>query len=774
MLKIAFALAILSSIFSAAGARAEKTALIAFVIPAAKGYVLTVDLPETGTAEKWRRSIIPNRWGYEIQFQSRSSYFVLYFRASGKERTFESAVNQRKAYLAKVMARYWRFYESGINNALGPKTYFYLHSPKTISVGGKKIKATKPTTKTYYSQFHNRVNIELRIHVGSKQVPPYALTESLPLFERIARSIKVTPASAMAPGQMSRYFASPDTRLSQSGGYYLDAALKAMLSPGWAGRVLTAEPASGSAALGRVVVEVTPSRKLPPGRYEKLTLVLQGIPLAKASSLAGFLDTGKAHLASALANAKKIETPKAVVMPGASRFCYLHRKVKGGVSTGKVYVATYAGKDRDGQDRKVRIFTAGGFTMACNIIYAADPKTFDASRERIGAILNSLRIEIESPARTELVTVVSPVVKGYVLSVDVPKTGTAEKWRRSIDPSERGLTIFFSSRSSSSILYFRVYKKPGNFERLINYRKGLFKRHGLKIYETGFNNALGRKTFFFLSSNKTISVGGKKIKATKPTTKTYITLFDNRVTVEMRIDVGPRQVPPLALSKSLPLFERIAKSIKVTHASAMAPGQLSRYFSSPNTRLSKRHRYYLNATVTATLPPGWSASVLDARHAIGTSGQGRVVVELTPSRKSPPGRYQKLTIVLQGIPILKAFSLAGFLDTAKAHLASALPNAKKIDTPGAVAKPGGSDFCYSNRRVKRGVSTGKVYVATYAGKDGDGQDRKVRIFTAGGFTMACNVIYAADPKTFDASKARIGAILKSLKVSVETPILGVR
>ena len=98
----AFALAILSSIFPAAGARAEKTALITFVIPAIKGYVLTVDLPATGTAEKWRRSITPKYWGYEIQFQSRSSYFVLYFRVTTKALKFETAVCPPSAPLGQI------------------------------------------------------------------------------------------------------------------------------------------------------------------------------------------------------------------------------------------------------------------------------------------------------------------------------------------------------------------------------------------------------------------------------------------------------------------------------------------------------------------------------------------------------------------------------------------------------------------------------------------------------------------------------------------------
>jgi hypothetical protein len=777
MQRTGFALAVLFSIFSTVDARAENTELVPVVMPAVRGQVLSVDLPKISSTEKWQRSIDASEQGaVRIKFSKLGSpSFFLLFRVWNTNVDFEKYVNNKKYFFKRY--RSTKIYKSGFNNALGRKTFFYTSSKRTISKDGKDTEATEPTWRTYATIINKRILVEFRTYADPQRLPPSTLTKSLPLFERIARSVKATPASAMAPEQLSRYLSSPNTRLSMRGGYYLDATLTVTLPPGWAGRVVTAKPATEADGQGMVAVELTRRRKSPAGRYEKLTLVLEGIPIPKAFTLAGFLDTAKAHLAAALPNPKKTGTPKAVVMPrGGSRFCYMHRRVRRGVSTREVRVGTYVGKDGKGQDRKVRVYTAGGFTMACNVIYAADPTTFEEAQERIGAILNSLRIEIESTAKTELVPVVLPAVKGYVISVDLPKTGTAEKWTRSVGGSGGEGSISFYSRSANFSLLLRVYDKPASFERYVKYwNRAFIKGYRYKIYEKGFNNALGRKTFFFLSSNQTISMDGKEVQATKPTGKSYFSVFEKRAMVRFFVYVGPRQAPPLALTKSLPLFERIARSIKVKPASAMPPGQLSRYFSSPNTRLSKRRGYYLNATITVTLPPGWAARVADARHATGSAGQGRVAVELTRRRKSPAGRYEKLTLVLQGIPIPKAFTRAGFLDTAKAHLAEALANPNKIETPKAVAMPGGgSRFCYMHRKVRRGESTGKVYVGTYAGKDRDGQDRKVRVYTAGGFTMACNVIYAADPRTFEESQERIGAILRSLRVEVESPVLGVR
>ncbi len=376
--------------------------------------------------------------------------------------------------------------------------------------------------------------------------------------------------------------------------------------------------------------------------------------------------------------------------------------------------------------------------------------------------------------KTELETVVLPAIKGYVLSIDLPKTGTAENWQRSINPDKRGVTIYFSSRSASSSLYFNVWDKPKNFDKYARDRQQNARKYK-KVYEDGYNKALGNRTLFVVSSRKTVSVDGKEVKATKPTNKTYITQFDKRVDVEMYIYVGDGQVPPFALPKSLPLFERIARSVKVTPASAMGAGQLRQYFSSPKIQVSRRRDYYLKATATMALPPGWAAQVVTADPASGSRESGRVVVELTPRRKPLADRYEKLRLVLEGVEIRNVFSLPGFLDTARVYLAAELPNPEKIRTPKTVAMPvsnDGSGYCNMWRKVRRGVSTDKVYVSTYAGKDTNGQDRKVRVYTAGGFTLACNIIYTADPKTFDASQERIGAILKSLSIRIEMPLGG--
>ena len=389
------------------------------------------------------------------------------------------------------------------------------------------------------------------------------------------------------------------------------------------------------------------------------------------------------------------------------------------------------------------------------------------------AILSSIFSAVEARAeKTAMVTVMMPAVKGYVLSVDLPKTGTAEKWRRSIYPGQGEVSISFYSRSSSFNLTFRVYDKPASFERYVNYWHRLIKTNRLKIYDKGFNNALGRKTFFYLSSYRTMNRDGTYTKVTKPTGKTYQTAFDKRLMLWFSVNVGPRR--PLAPTESLLLFERIARSIKVTQASAMAPGQPSRYYSSPNIRLFQRRNYHLDAALTVKLPPGWAARVVAAEPASRSSERGRVVVEVTPSRKSLAGRYQKLTFVLQGLSLPKAFTRAGFLGTAKAHVASALPNPRRIETPKGIVLPGGHGFWNTLRPgERRDTETGRFDVGTYAGKDRNGRDRKVRIYTVGRASMACNIIYAADPKTFDDQQESIGAIVKSLRIETGSLVLGV-
>ena len=389
------------------------------------------------------------------------------------------------------------------------------------------------------------------------------------------------------------------------------------------------------------------------------------------------------------------------------------------------------------------------------------------------AILSLFGAAAEAPAQeTKLVPFTAPAYKGYVLSADLPKG-----WRPKIGAGRYWLYIN-ANRPADKLdpvtlsLGVGILRKPMSFEKVVASKIKNFKYNPSTIYhKRGFNQVLGKKTFYYLHSSKYQYGSSKIVKIPSPTFKTYITVIDDRAVINFTLTTRR----PDDYRKLLPLFERVARTVKVRPVSAVPPGQLSRFYTSPNVQFSRRRDYYLWTKFMLALPPGWSARKVAVRHAGRSSERGRMVIDMAPPKPARPGGRQKLTVAFEGLRV-GALQPADFLATAKAHVAAVLTKARKIETPKSAQWSGqiGFGFCLMRKRMRRGAGTGKIHVATYLGEDKNGRARKLRIYTAGGLTMACNVIYAADPKTFDASWERVYGMISSLKTFPASPVLSVR
>ncbi|MEM0946938.1 MAG: hypothetical protein AAGK37_06000 [Pseudomonadota bacterium] len=211
-----------------------------------------------------------------------------------------------------------------------------------------------------------------------------------------------------------------------------------------------------------------------------------------------------------------------------------------------------------------------------------------------------------------------------------------------------------------------------------------------------------------------------------------------------------------------PLFDGMLNSIGVTPTNdAETPPH--RFYHVPETVVTGGESY-LYAALTLGLPSDWQFETLKRAHSAEAAIGGGVIV----TGYSDTSFSAQVTLQVDGLPYKTRIGPEEFLASYKAVVDAALVDPQEVETPEDVTLPTGfrgEDFCLSRYKTRRFSFSDKVEVRTFLGKDAyTGDDVKMRVYTAGGITMICNLTLQAKVGEFDERAEEFETILKWLKV----------
>ncbi len=153
-------------------------------------------------------------------------------------------------------------------------------------------------------------------------------------------------------------------------------------------------------------------------------------------------------------------------------------------------------------------------------------------------------------------------------------------------------------------------------------------------------------------------------------------------------------------------------------------------------------------------------------HAVITMEQGQYVLNVVPPSEVKKDQFApRITIAMEGLPI-GSLNKSNFLATLDPHLKSILPNHKLLSTKEIYFSGMG---LLPMSRSRWSEPTKKTVVRTYSGQDPYGRELKIRAYTAGGMTMACNIILVADAKSYEQTLSVVEEVLNLVRIRLRSP-----
>jgi len=375
-----------------------------------------------------------------------------------------------------------------------------------------------------------------------------------------------------------------------------------------------------------------------------------------------------------------------------------------------------------------------------------------------------------------------PLVGNYVLRFETEKPGPHKYATGSSKVTLNGrehlyvsaLLTFITKETRYYALTMYVFEEPVTLESWVNkraVRKPGSKSFQRKIHRSGYNDAMGRRTYFELVSPLWKISKGKYVNVNSdvPTGITYIAKYDQRVILEVKLD-DHLEVKAMT-GDELARFADFSQNISITKEEFFESKQKTYAYASPALKLydarnrSGRSVRFTYASVKLVVPKSWivSEKTLDAAKD-GTPG--RIVLDFVPfGNIETTGTPEKLTIMIEGLPDKKLKS-STYSEAAERALYLATATAKKLgsrDITGTMTdrlKFGG--HCLS--AYKGSKNSGGVTLTVYEGRDAKARPIKILQISCGGYYIACNYLYSASPEVFDRNMKMIEKLLYNIDV----------
>jgi hypothetical protein len=295
------------------------------------------------------------------------------------------------------------------------------------------------------------------------------------------------------------------------------------------------------------------------------------------------------------------------------------------------------------------------------------------------------------------------------------------------------------------------------------------------VYEDGYV-PLGRlKAYYRTFSAPTYYDSQKKakVKCSSPMKKVLYTVVAGHVALRVSYEASRYQPDsPETYKAFYPMADKIIQSLKVKPVSSLgADVVVWKPYTSRRITLSRRRDYRAQCDFEINMPSNWVAKEISFQPAKGPKEEGNMAVNfLAPEDRASDSYRERVTVICEGLPI-GPLAFNDYMGTAEKHVAAIMPKHEKVKTEIlSFPEPNASVGSFANLPLRRAESTkGKTLINVYSGKDEKGRDLKIKTYTAGGLTIALNLVYAAESKDFDKFIPLVQEMMESLKISAFSP-----
>ena len=391
-------------------------------------------------------------------------------------------------------------------------------------------------------------------------------------------------------------------------------------------------------------------------------------------------------------------------------------------------------------------------------------------------------------------------VQGYVITLDVP-AGATLKYHRvnraktTIDgkslPVMAGQSISPLPGAEHEVigLNIEVYDDTISLDRWVNSRLDyesqvdkFFPDDTLrkKTFESGYDTVMGQRTYYRFQAPRFVFEDSDFTAKdfSNPVYLEYVSVFDGKAVVTFYYEIysGQPKINAETLKFDqgrLDLVKQIASSIKVHHEELYESKEQTYFYGTPMVNLTAFNGGIFG-NLQLNIPNDWIATETALESASAKEGKmtGRIVIDIAPY-DTPEGDSVKpnLSLHAEGLPE-GPVSSSSYLKRGEDIVAKALPGAQKVstkDVSNQFAANAGIAHCLSKPDPRLKVTSGGVTAITYKGRNAAGQGVVARLYSAGGEHLACNYLFTASPKAFDANIEMVEKALASLKVEALGP-----
>lgn len=292
----------------------------------------------------------------------------------------------------------------------------------------------------------------------------------------------------------------------------------------------------------------------------------------------------------------------------------------------------------------------------------------------------------------------------------------------------------------------------------------------LKFHETGYNDALGRETFFqYLSFTKGF-VDGKytDVSFKNPTGLMYVALYDDRVILEVEYQKDDVDLTDADIAQ----LNEFVQTISVTFEDIFDTIEETYVYSSPDLMVHLSPGKFTQVSTEMLIPKDWIVEETALVEATPEQRTGKIILDIAPYEELIPGLApESLQISLEGLPEQK-LKTSTYKEKGAQVLGRIIQSPQKLSSK-EVAE-GMQEFMFGAHCLsdyKGSANSNGVMATTYEGLNSEGLSIKVLHLSSGGYYLACNYIYSASPERFDQNVDMVLDLLKGLGVEFLGPPL---
>ena len=334
--------------------------------------------------------------------------------------------------------------------------------------------------------------------------------------------------------------------------------------------------------------------------------------------------------------------------------------------------------------------------------------------------------------------------------------------------------LLMLSEDPHIIMRVEVYESPITLDAWVAKEKEWANRLDTREHESGFINMHDRQFYYTMVSPKMVFDKNNKLTDASfdgPTGREVSSVYSDQVVVTVGF-IGHSE--PLDKGRAQ-IVDRIASSISLEYIEPYESFETTYHYGSTSVWLNGHEESVAVGQIEAEIAEDWVASEDEIVIALDNPNLlGHLVVGVRPAYGDFNAGSASPELLLR----IEAFkdkkkSAAEFLEHGNVLVRRVVPDAREVSrslmTDDFEIYFGG--HCYSEFAGKGNAVSNGVHAITYVGTNSSGQSVTARLYSAGGYNVACNYLFVDDSAAFDRNVVAVERMLATVKAKITGPPL---